>query len=153
MYVCCSCLCGCSILSEPVNIAAAAAAGFQLSKSLGWLFVPLGVAASLCLTSGGFVLQTRGFKHGSALVVCTTAAAASIVAGGREMFSQFSTVLSAVQSTCTQHSNAGLEQPGLVPFGTGAYSFKHGSALAVCTTAAAASIVGVRAGMLWFQLC
>jgi hypothetical protein len=63
--------------------AAAAAAGFQLSKSLGWLFVPLGVAASLCLTSSGFVLQTRGFKHGSALVVCTTAAAASIVAGAQ----------------------------------------------------------------------
>jgi hypothetical protein len=66
--------------------AAAAAAGFQLARSLGWLFVPLGVAASLCLTSSGFVLQTRGFKHGSALVVCTTAAAASIVAGAPLLF-------------------------------------------------------------------
>jgi hypothetical protein len=63
--------------------AAAAAAGFQLSHSLGWLLVPLGVCCSLLLTSSGFVLQTRGFKHGSALVVCTTAAAASIVAGKR----------------------------------------------------------------------
>jgi len=45
--------------------------------------VPLGIAASLSLTSSGLVLQTQGFKHGSALVVCTTAAAASIVAGER----------------------------------------------------------------------
>lgn len=63
------------------HAAAAAVAGFQLSRSLGWIFVPLGVAGSLCLTSSGFVLQTRGFKHGSALVVCTAAAAASILAG------------------------------------------------------------------------
>jgi hypothetical protein len=58
-------------------------AGFQLSSQLGftWLLVPLGLGASLGLTSSGLVLQTQGFKHGSALVVCTTAAAASIVAG------------------------------------------------------------------------
>jgi hypothetical protein len=57
--------------------------GFQLSSQLGysWLLVPLGIASSLGLTSSGLVLQTQGFKHGSALVVCTTAAAASIVAG------------------------------------------------------------------------
>ncbi|KAF8055283.1 PAS2 [Scenedesmus sp. PABB004] len=61
--------------------AAAARTGFELGRSLSWLLVPVGLAASAGLTSTGFVLQTRGFKHGSALVVCTTAAAASIVAG------------------------------------------------------------------------
>ncbi|WIA24132.1 hypothetical protein OEZ85_013727 [Tetradesmus obliquus] len=69
-------------LAAPLGVACSLGlSSFALSVSLGRLAAPLGVACSLGLSSAGFVLQTRGFKHGSALVVCTTAAAASIVAG------------------------------------------------------------------------
>lgn len=55
--------------------------GFQVSPVLGWPAVVGGLAASVGLTSSGFLLQTRGFKVGSMLVVCTLAAAAAMVSG------------------------------------------------------------------------
>ncbi|KAI8471221.1 MAG: hypothetical protein J3K34DRAFT_520715 [Monoraphidium minutum] len=61
--------------------AAACRTGFQLAPSMGWALVPAGLAASVALTSSGFVLQTRGLKHGKAVVVCTLAAASSMVSG------------------------------------------------------------------------
>ena len=61
--------------------AAACRTGFQLAPALGWPLVPLGLLASVGLTSCGFVLQTQGFKHGKAVVVCTLAAASSMVSG------------------------------------------------------------------------
>ena len=60
--------------------------GFQLSPTLGWWLVPAGIGGSVVLTSSGFVLQTQGLKHGSALVVCTLAAAGAMVSGKRGGF-------------------------------------------------------------------
>jgi hypothetical protein len=45
------------------------------------VFAPAGLAGSVMLTSSGFVLQTRGFKAGSSIMVCTAAAVASMVSG------------------------------------------------------------------------
>lgn len=61
--------------------AASCRTGFQLAPQLGWLTVPAGIAASIALTSGGFVLQTRGLKSGNTVVVCTLATASSMVSG------------------------------------------------------------------------
>jgi hypothetical protein len=46
--------------------AAACRTGFQLAPTMGWLLVPAGLAASVGLTSSGFILQVRGgrMRHG-----------------------------------------------------------------------------------------
>nr|GMD08082.1 probable magnesium transporter NIPA9 [Ipomoea batatas] len=43
--------------------------------------VPLCISISICCSAYGFVYQTRGLKHGRAIVVSTCAAVASIVTG------------------------------------------------------------------------
>lgn len=45
------------------------------------LFLPICVAISIACSGSGFVCQTRGLKHGRAIVVSTCAAVASIVTG------------------------------------------------------------------------
>ena len=46
-----------------------------------WVWAPLGIAGSVCLSSSGFVLQTCGLKEGNTVVVCTCAAVTSMVTG------------------------------------------------------------------------
>ncbi|GBG65217.1 hypothetical protein CBR_g50008 [Chara braunii] len=62
--------------------AAMARTGFLLAQS-GYprLCIPVGIAFSISLSSGGFLCQTRGLKEGRAVVVSTCAAVASIVTG------------------------------------------------------------------------
>ncbi len=50
--------------------AAACRTGFQLAPSLGWVLVPMGLAASVGLTSSGFVLQVRLGGAGEGLGGC-----------------------------------------------------------------------------------
>ena len=65
---------------SPSSCAPARAAGFLLAPS-GVLWVPLGLAGSVLLSSSGFLLQTCGLKEGSTVVVCTCAAVAAMVSG------------------------------------------------------------------------
>ena len=59
-------------------------AGFLLAAAAegsgGALFGVLGVAASMILSTYGILWQTRGLRDGHSMVVCTAAAAATIVA-------------------------------------------------------------------------
>ncbi len=63
------------------TVRVAARAGFILARRLSWVWAPVGLAGSVMLTSSGFVLQTRGFKAGNTVVVCTMAAVASMISG------------------------------------------------------------------------
>ncbi|XP_073129745.1 probable magnesium transporter NIPA9 [Henckelia pumila] len=45
------------------------------------LMFPICISISICCSASGFVVQTRGLKHGRAIVVSTCAAVASIVTG------------------------------------------------------------------------
>ncbi|RWR78075.1 putative magnesium transporter NIPA9 [Cinnamomum micranthum f. kanehirae] len=56
--------------------------GFVFSE-LGFskMLVPMCISISICCSGTGFVYQTRGLKHGRAIVVSTCAAVASIVTG------------------------------------------------------------------------
>ncbi|PSC67869.1 putative magnesium transporter NIPA9 isoform A [Micractinium conductrix] len=61
--------------------AASCRIGFLLAQRLTRLWVAVGLAGSVALSSSGFVLQTCGFKEGSAVIVCTLAAVSSMVTG------------------------------------------------------------------------
>ncbi|GLC45446.1 hypothetical protein PLESTB_000617400 [Pleodorina starrii] len=61
--------------------AAACRTGFILAAKLSVVWVPLGLAASVGLTSAGFLLQTRGLKAGNTVVVCVAAATSSMICG------------------------------------------------------------------------
>ncbi|XP_031102210.1 probable magnesium transporter NIPA9 [Ipomoea triloba] len=52
-----------------------------LEQGFSKLLVPLCISISICCSASGFVYQTRGLKHGRAIVVSTCAAVASIVTG------------------------------------------------------------------------
>lgn len=52
--------------SLPHTPVAPPAAGFLLAQRLGGLWVVVGLAGSIALSSSGFILQTCGFKEGSA---------------------------------------------------------------------------------------
>ncbi|CAI9093726.1 OLC1v1029278C2 [Oldenlandia corymbosa var. corymbosa] len=52
-----------------------------LEQGLSKLIVPVCISMSICCSAFGFVYQTRGLKHGRAIVVSTCAAVASIVTG------------------------------------------------------------------------
>ncbi|GIL83831.1 hypothetical protein Vretifemale_12543, partial [Volvox reticuliferus] len=62
--------------------AAACRTGFILAVKLSVVWIPLGLAASVGLTSSGFLLQTRGLKAGNTVVVCVAAATSSMICGG-----------------------------------------------------------------------
>ncbi|XP_072968880.1 probable magnesium transporter NIPA9 [Typha angustifolia] len=56
--------------------------GFLFSeKGFSKLVVPVCISISICCSATGFVYQTRGLKHGRAIVVSTCAAVASIITG------------------------------------------------------------------------
>uniref|UniRef100_A0A1D1XYP8 Probable magnesium transporter n=1 Tax=Anthurium amnicola TaxID=1678845 RepID=A0A1D1XYP8_9ARAE len=56
--------------------------GFLFSnEGYSQIFVPACISISICCSATGFVFQTRGLKHGRAIVVSTCAAVASIVTG------------------------------------------------------------------------
>eukprot|EP00887_Chlorella_sp_A99_P002410 scaffold10.g2410.t1 len=57
------------------------AASCRIGFLLGRLWVLVGLAGSVGLSSSGFLLQTRGLKDGSTVVVCTCAAVSSMVMG------------------------------------------------------------------------
>ena len=61
--------------------AAACRTGFLLAARVSWTAAPAGLAASICLSSAGFALQTLGFKDGNTVVVCTCAAVSSMLTG------------------------------------------------------------------------
>ncbi|PIA43009.1 hypothetical protein AQUCO_02000453v1 [Aquilegia coerulea] len=52
-----------------------------LEQGFPTLLVPICISMSICCSGTGFVYQTRGLKHGRAIVVSTCAAVASIVTG------------------------------------------------------------------------
>ncbi|KAL3498660.1 hypothetical protein ACH5RR_041392 [Cinchona calisaya] len=52
-----------------------------LEQGFSNLVVPICISMSICCSASGFVYQTRGLKHGRAIVVSTCAAVASIVTG------------------------------------------------------------------------
>ncbi|KAL8216529.1 hypothetical protein R6Q57_023366 [Mikania cordata] len=52
-----------------------------LEQGFPALLVPICISISICCSASGFVYQTRGLKHGRAVVVSTCAAVASIVTG------------------------------------------------------------------------
>ncbi|KAL7159183.1 hypothetical protein ABFS83_01G011100 [Erythranthe nasuta] len=52
-----------------------------LEQGFSKLLLPICVSISICCSGSGFVYQTRGLKHGRAIVVSTCAAVASIVTG------------------------------------------------------------------------
>ncbi|KAL4583605.1 hypothetical protein LXL04_008183 [Taraxacum kok-saghyz] len=52
-----------------------------LEQGFSALLVPICISISICCNASGFVYQTRGLKHGRAVVVSTCAAVASIVTG------------------------------------------------------------------------
>ncbi|KAK9131238.1 hypothetical protein Sjap_011725 [Stephania japonica] len=56
--------------------------GFVLiEQDFSKMFVPLCISISACCSATGFIYQTRGLKHGRAVVVSTCAAVASILTG------------------------------------------------------------------------
>ena len=61
--------------------AACCKTGLQLISKVGWLSFPVGLAASILMSSLGFMLQTLGLKDGNTIVVCTCAAVASMATG------------------------------------------------------------------------
>lgn len=68
-------------LAHPTHPPTHTSSGFILSAKLSVLCVPLGLAASVALTSSGFLLQTRGLKAGNTVVVCVAAAVSSMISG------------------------------------------------------------------------
>ncbi|XP_077210567.1 magnesium transporter, putative (DUF803) isoform X2 [Tasmannia lanceolata] len=52
-----------------------------LDQGFSKMFFPVCMSISICCSGTGFVYQTRGLKHGRAIVVSTCAAVASIVTG------------------------------------------------------------------------
>lgn len=52
-----------------------------LEQGFPGMFAPVCIAISICCSGTGFYYQTRGLKHGRAIVVSTCAAVASIVTG------------------------------------------------------------------------
>jgi drug/metabolite transporter (DMT)-like permease len=52
-----------------------------LEQGFSKLLVPFCISISICCSASGFVYQTRGLKHGRAIVVSTCAAVASILTG------------------------------------------------------------------------
>ncbi|XP_010262042.1 PREDICTED: probable magnesium transporter NIPA9 [Nelumbo nucifera] len=52
-----------------------------LEQGFSKMLVPVCILVSICCSGTGFVYQTRGLKHGRAIVVSTCAAMASIVTG------------------------------------------------------------------------
>lgn len=52
-----------------------------LEQGFSKLLVPFCISISICCSASGFIYQTRGLKHGRAVVVSTCAAVASIVTG------------------------------------------------------------------------
>ncbi|KAK4485912.1 hypothetical protein RD792_008563 [Penstemon davidsonii] len=52
-----------------------------LEQGFSQLLLPVCISISICCSGSGFVYQTRGLKHGRAIVVSTCAAVASIVTG------------------------------------------------------------------------
>lgn len=60
--------------------AAACRTGFQLAHTMGWVMVPAGIAASIGLTSSGFVLQVRTRVAGPCLRVCDAVWVAAVKA-------------------------------------------------------------------------
>ncbi|KAL3655728.1 hypothetical protein CASFOL_000124 [Castilleja foliolosa] len=52
-----------------------------LEHGFSKLLLPLCISISICCSGSGFIYQTRGLKHGRAIVVSTCAAVASIVTG------------------------------------------------------------------------
>ncbi|KAJ4951248.1 hypothetical protein NE237_028080 [Protea cynaroides] len=52
-----------------------------LEQGFSKILVPICISISICCSATGFVFQTRGLKHGRAIVVSTCAAVASIVTG------------------------------------------------------------------------
>ncbi|KAK4491011.1 hypothetical protein RD792_001732 [Penstemon davidsonii] len=52
-----------------------------LENGFSNLLLPVCISISICCSGSGFVYQTRGLKHGRAIVVSTCAAVASIVTG------------------------------------------------------------------------
>ncbi|XP_057855750.1 probable magnesium transporter NIPA9 isoform X2 [Cryptomeria japonica] len=56
--------------------------GFLLSEQgFSKMSIPVGIAISICCSGSGFFYQTKGLKHGRAIVVSTCAAVSSIVTG------------------------------------------------------------------------
>ncbi|URD75132.1 hypothetical protein MUK42_17580 [Musa troglodytarum] len=56
--------------------------GFMFSEEgFSKIMVPICISISICCSATGFVYQTRGLKHGRAIVVSTCAAVASIITG------------------------------------------------------------------------
>ncbi|GFQ06683.1 probable magnesium transporter nipa9 [Phtheirospermum japonicum] len=52
-----------------------------LEQGFSKLLLPVCISISICCSGSGFIYQTRGLKHGRAIVVSTCAAVASIVTG------------------------------------------------------------------------
>lgn len=52
-----------------------------LEQGFSMMLLPISIAISVCCSGTGFFYQTRGLKHGRAIVVSTCAAVASIVTG------------------------------------------------------------------------
>ncbi|KAL6556684.1 hypothetical protein OROGR_005972 [Orobanche gracilis] len=52
-----------------------------LEQGFSKLLFPICISISICCSGSGFIYQTRGLKHGRAIVVSTCAAVASIVTG------------------------------------------------------------------------
>lgn len=52
-----------------------------LEQGFSKLLLPICIFLSICCSASGFVYQTRGLKHGRAIVVSTCASVASIVTG------------------------------------------------------------------------
>ncbi|CAB87669.1 putative protein [Arabidopsis thaliana] len=52
-----------------------------VEQGFSTMFIPMCISISICCSGTGFFYQTRGLKHGRAIVVSTCAAVASIVTG------------------------------------------------------------------------
>lgn len=88
--------------------AAVSRTGFLLASTLGWVWPILGLSTSIALSATGFVLQTKGLKDGSTVVVCTCVAVTSMVAGvligvlglGEDMSGSFTVQIVRLSSWC-----------------------------------------------------
>ena len=57
-------------------------AGFLFS-AVSWVAPIIGLAVGICMSSTGFYFQTEAFGDGTAVLVCTAAAVASMTGGRR----------------------------------------------------------------------